>query len=254
MNNVLKGWLVDNTLTVDNKEDKILLLESAGNLTLKDVLKEMKREDTGLRQETIDHVVALFQRKVAELVLNGYSVNTGLFRAVPQFRGIVEDGVWNPKKNSIYVSILQDKELREAIADTTVKILGEKGDAAYILGSEDTSTRATDGTATAGRNYRLRGRLIKVAGDDPAVGITLTDSTGATQKLSDDMLVVNNPSELIILLPAALADGTYTLTVTTQYTGAGKLLKSPRSIGREIIIGASAGGGGAEGEGEDPSV
>ena len=36
----------DNTVTTDNKEDKILVLESAGNLTLTDVLDEMKKEDT----------------------------------------------------------------------------------------------------------------------------------------------------------------------------------------------------------------
>ena len=42
----LKGWLADNTVTTDNKEDKILVLESAGNLTLSDVLDEMKEEDT----------------------------------------------------------------------------------------------------------------------------------------------------------------------------------------------------------------
>ena len=46
MRTELKGWLADNTVTTDNKEDKILVLESAGNLTLSDVLDEMKEEDT----------------------------------------------------------------------------------------------------------------------------------------------------------------------------------------------------------------
>ena len=30
MKTELKGWLADNTVTTDNKEDKILVLESAG--------------------------------------------------------------------------------------------------------------------------------------------------------------------------------------------------------------------------------
>ena len=134
MKTELKGWLADNTVTTDNKEDKILVLESAGNLTLSDVLDEMKKEDTGLRAETLKHAVDLFQRTVSELVLNGYSVNTGLFRAVPQFRGVIDGGVWNPERNSIYVSFNQDKDLREAIARTGVKILGAKGDSAYFIG------------------------------------------------------------------------------------------------------------------------
>ena len=46
MKTELKGWLADNTVTTDNKEDKILVLESAGNLTLTDVLDEMNKEDT----------------------------------------------------------------------------------------------------------------------------------------------------------------------------------------------------------------
>lgn len=43
MKHTLKGWLVDNAVTVDNKEDKILMLESAGSLTLEDILSEMKK-------------------------------------------------------------------------------------------------------------------------------------------------------------------------------------------------------------------
>lgn len=126
MKHTLKGWLVDNAVTVDNKEDKILMLESAGSLTLEDILSEMKKEDTGLREETIEHAVKLYHRVLSDLMLSGYSVNTGLFRAVPQFRGVVDGGQWDQKKNSIYVSFTQDKDLREAIAQTSVNILGRR--------------------------------------------------------------------------------------------------------------------------------
>ena len=47
MKNILKIWLVDNTVTVDNKDDKIGQLESSGNLSLQDILDEMHKEDTG---------------------------------------------------------------------------------------------------------------------------------------------------------------------------------------------------------------
>lgn len=237
MKHTLKGWLVDNSVTADNTEDKILQLESAGNITLDDVLDEMKKEDTGLRQETINHVVDLYHRVLTDLVLAGYEVNTGLFYMSPQFRGVVEGGAWNPEKNSIHVSIVQGKALREAIAQTGVEILGEKQGVMYIAGGEDAATRATDRTATPGRNYILTGRMLKVVGDDPAVGITLTDADGTETRLPADMLAVNNPSKLIILLPADLADGTYTLTVTTQYSGTGTLLKTPRSVSSPLIVG-----------------
>ena len=178
------------------------------------------------------------------MVLNGYSVNTGLFRAVPQFRGVIDGGVWNPERNSIYVSFNQDKDLREAIARTGVKILGAKGDPAYFIGGEDAATRATDGSATAGRNYRLQGKNIKVTGTDPAVGIVLIDEKGTETKLPMDMIAVNNPSEVLVLLPADLKDGTYELRLTTQYCHSSQtMLKTPRTVSRFINIGASQGSG-----------
>ena len=107
--------------------------------------------------------------------------------------------------------------MREAIAQTSVNILGEKRDAMYIIGGEDAATRATDGMATAGRNYTLNGRLIKVVGEHESVGITLTDASGKVSKLPNDMLVVNNPSQLIILLPSDLTDGHYIFSGKTPF-------------------------------------
>lgn len=243
MQNTLKGWLADNTVTTDDKTDKILLLESAGNIGLEQIYKEMKEEDTGLKMETIVHVVTLFLRIVMRFILNGYSVNTGLFRAVVQFVGTVKKGVWNPEENSIYVSFNQEKQLRESIAKTKVEILGTKANVMYILEVEDRKTGLKDGTATPGRNFFVRGSHLKVVGSDPAVGVTLTDSTGNVTKLVDDEVSINKPSELTLLLPAGLKDDTYTLTVCTQYSQSAQLLKEPRSVSTTITVGTPTGGG-----------
>lgn len=102
MANVLKGWLADNTVTTDNKDDKILVLESAGSLTEKDILERMMHEITGLKEETFNHAVTLYNRIIMESLLNGYTVNTGLFYASPSFQGVIDGGVWN-KKSTVYL-------------------------------------------------------------------------------------------------------------------------------------------------------
>ena len=59
-------------------------------------------------------------------------------------------------------------------------------------------------------------------------------------------IVLNEPSRLIILLPASLEDGEYMLTVTTQYRGGGgALLKTPRSTSHTIYIGEAPEAGGS---------
>lgn len=117
----------------------------------------------------------------------------------------------------------------------------------YILETEDRKTGLKDGSATAGHNFFVRGAMLKVVGDHESVGVTLTDSKGATTKLTDDQITINNPSSLTLLLPADLAEGEYTLTVTTQYSNS-YTLKVPRSISTPIWIGGKPadGGGGSE--------
>ena len=95
MQNKLRGWLADNSLTTDPK-DRILVLESAGNAGHDEIYKEMREEDTGLRQETLVHVVTLYERIVARFLMNGFSVNTGLFHT--SFYGNYRKGHLEPRK------------------------------------------------------------------------------------------------------------------------------------------------------------
>ncbi len=240
MANTLKAWLTDNTVTAD-PNDKILVLESTGKADLDKVLEEMQAEDTGLRPETQAHVVALFQRKCAQLLMNGYQLNTGLFYAVPRFTGVVESGKWNPEKNDIYVSMVQGKVLREEIAKTSVHILGEKNNVMYILEVEDRKSGYRDGKMTPGHNLFVRGACLKVGGEHAAVGVSLTNSKGAVTKLDEDAIVVNNPSELTLLIPAGLAEDTYELAVCTQLNSGRTLLKEPRTVTVPVYVGTPAG-------------
>lgn len=248
MKHMLKGWLADNAVTTDNKTDKILLLESAGAMNKEDILEKMFSANTGLQPETLRHVVDLYHRIVLDALLEGVQVNTGLFYGVAKFVGVIEGGKWNPDKNSVYVALTQGQEMREGIAETVISILGEKANVMYILETEDRKTKLKDGSATAGKNFFVRGAMLKVMGDDPSVGVTLTDDKGKVTKIDDDDITINKPSELTLLLPASLADGEYTLTVTTQYSKGNVSLKSPRSASAQIWVGGKPASGGGEEE------
>ena len=55
-------------------------------------------------------------------------------------------------------------------------------------------------------------------------------------KISEEDIVVNHPSKLILLIPKDMPEGGYELTITTQYGSGGRLLKAPRSVSQYIRI------------------
>lgn len=243
----INGQLADNTVTKDNLEDRILVPVSLGTADEARIIAEMKAEDSGLREETIQHVFDLRNRVEKRLLLSGLNINTGFYHAAVSFRGVIDGGTWNPEKNSIVVNFNPGADLRDAIGQTRVNIIGERGAAMYIDSTTDVSTRAQNATATPGRAFTVKGDKINIAGTDPSVGITLTSSAQVVTQVTQDLWVDNMPKKVTFIIPTGLADGAYELKLTTQSAGSGKaLLKTPRSVVKTIYIGeAPAGGGGA---------
>jgi hypothetical protein len=66
-------------------------------------------------------------------------------------------------------------------------------------------------------------------GDNPANGVYFIDANSNRTKVDVSDIVVNNPSELMILIPV-LSPGTYQLEVTTQFSAGSQVLKEPRSV------------------------
>ena len=71
----INGQLADNTVTVDNKEDMILVPVSIGSADENRIIAELKAEDSGLREETIRHVFDLQKRVIKRMLMTGMSVN-----------------------------------------------------------------------------------------------------------------------------------------------------------------------------------
>ena len=93
--------------------------------------------------------------------------------------------------------------------------------------------------------------MLIVVGDNESVGVMLTNAAKAITKLTDDLITINHFSSLTLLLPADLAEGEYTLTVTTQYSSFGYVLKEPRTISTQIWVGGKPADGGGDSESPD---
>ena len=58
------------------------------------------------------------------------------------------------------------------------------------------------------------------------------------------MFGINDPSKIMFVVPANLANGSYELTITTQYMkGKTGVRKTPNSVSIPVFVGQQGGGG-----------
>jgi hypothetical protein len=231
MKNILKVWLRKNELTPD-PNDMIAIVSSAGKINKSGLIDALVEEGIELKRETVEDVVTRYNRVAASFAARGWNVDTGLVYLRVIITGVFFGKKFDPAKNSLYVSATQGVEIRKELSDTDVEILGEMPDVMQIYQVTNLQTKAADGTLTRGRNAEVEGSYIKVIGDDPTVGVYLESVDGAvdTYKLDADLIVANNPSKLLLLIPAEWEPGVYRLKVATQFTSSGKQLAAPRQV------------------------
>jgi hypothetical protein len=235
----MKAWIRKNLLTAD-PNDYVGVPVTSGSAGINDIVAELVKEGMELKTETVIDVINRFNRKTADMVVEGYNVNTGLVYIRPVIKGAFYNKTWSPEVNSLIASVTPGAALRTAVADTTVEILGEQSNPLEMLMLTDTFTGKTDGTLTIGRNAEIKGSYLKITGEDAACGISFIDTTTRAEiKLDMADIVLNEPSRLLILIPTTMPAGEYELSVTTQYSGGKVALKQPRSaiFGSLVVIG-----------------
>lgn len=227
----IKAYLYDNLLTPD-PNDFVARVSSERSLSVADICHSAAtRGGADVSDAAMSHAVELFLKEMAYRLCDGFAVNTGYFTAMPVVRGVFlnPNETFDPQRHTLQFQFTQGELMRREIEDVEVKIMGVAETGLYIGQVEDMKSRTVNEVLTPGFNLRVTGTKLRVVGDKPGVGIFFRETvTNTATKVDEADIVINNPSELMIIIPA-LPAGTYQLEITTQYSTGNKLLKEVRS-------------------------
>jgi hypothetical protein len=235
-----KVWLRPNLLTKEVDNDYIAEISTVGNtLRNEDIARQIVKERSELRYETILSILDERDGVVRDAVLAGSSVQSSNVHISPRITGnwLGADPIFDPKAHKITVTVTPTVELRNALEDVGVEILGKKTDGGAIIGLvTDILTGKTDGTITPGGDIIIEGAKIKIEPkDNDNAGVFFTNANGLDIPL-DYPITENNPKRIVCRVPSEMAAGWYTLKIVTRFAGSTTLLKQFRTIVYELPL------------------
>ncbi|MGI5174196.1 DUF4469 domain-containing protein [Treponema sp. OMZ 840] len=113
---------------------------------------------------------------------------------------------------------------------------GERGNPAR---NGVSSLPLNDGTLTIGDDIIIEGNKLKIDETDAAQGVFFRLADGTEHKVTR-RLSVNQPSQIIARVPAAVPAGKVTVVIRTKFAGSGKPLKEIREIVYKLTCTAKA--------------
>ena len=125
-----------------------------------------------------------------------------------------------------------------AVRGVTVAGDVTESNAPLITGMYNVSARADGAAAAKGQTVRLKGKRLKIAGEQSEVGIFFApcDESGKYEgevsswfQIPESELVDNTTSSLLFNMPGGIESGTYRLIVRTAYGSGSRVNKTVRS-------------------------
>ena len=185
--------------------------------------------------------VKKYYDEVAYQLCDGYAVNNGYYSIYPNIGGTfnsVNDS-YDSKKNPINFKFRTGRLLRNLAQDIGVIIHSVVDGNAYIHEFVDNFEDSVNSLFVPGDVFTIYGNKIKVAGDDPSVGVFLVPVEDPSKAVRVRRLVENFPSKII----GVAQDTEYQynrIEIRTQFSGSkSNLLKKPRIITSSFVIEAA---------------
>jgi hypothetical protein len=235
-----KIWLRLNLLTKDVDNDYTAEVSTVGNTKRnEDIARKIIDEGSEIKYDTLLSILNQRDRIVRSLIQEGNSVLTGCGRISPRVSGswLGASAKFDPKVHRITVDMVPGSEMRKALEEVGIEILGTKDSTGYIGLVTDTATSLTDGTITSGDDIMIEGDRLKIVPEDePGLGVVFSDDSGNNTFVTR-RLTQNDPKKLIARVPA-LPKGEYTLKVITRFSSSNTLLNEARVIeyGKKLVI------------------
>jgi hypothetical protein len=216
----------------DRKDDRFGRVVTTQSYNEDALIQAAVSRRTDLSPTTIRASLDILKEVAIEKLANGASVYFGLGFFSLDVRGVFfgDQAKWDPTQHSLHVKTTASAEVRQAIKATSVNVRGMASSGTVINQVKDVASGEESSRLTPGGGVNLTGSKMRIAGDDPTVGIhLLNQSTGEDRQLAPTAILVNDPAKITFIVPADLPVGDYTLSLTTQFSTAAQLLKEART-------------------------
>ena len=207
--------------------------------SLEYIAKEIVRERTEYRLDTILSIMKLVEEKIRHILYSGYPVMTENVRFSPTITGSFDSHgeVLDDKGMKCGVNVTINQIVKDGLAGVKLYIdsVQELG-GAKIDRVKDLTTGKTDGTVTPGGMVEVTGSKIKCLNEDGSgIGhFRLYNESESAEEVK--VLGVNDPSKIIFIFPTGLLAGNYRLEIETYFASGNSLLKNPRTLVCPVLL------------------
>jgi hypothetical protein len=187
------------------------------------------RGGTQMKPAAMEYAVREFLAEMTYQLTNGMAVNLEHMHISPSVKGTFKspNDTFDNARHSLEYNFQEGPELRRAVSRTKVVVQGKKENLSGIQTLTDQASGTTDKLLTPKHIATIRGRNIKIVGDEREAGINLIDvESGECFRVPLTDIGCNQAQKVTFIVPD-LPQGKYTLELHTLHTGGGRVSEKP---------------------------
>lgn len=226
--------LENNLLTKDKPNDRYARVVNQHSYTEEDLAEAIARRNIGIsKPEALAMLEAEAEIRL-EWLKGGNNINRRLAHYHLSIPGTYEEGEY---PTEAVIRITPSKAVTEAAGKISLRHV-EAVSPIHIEFINDVKSGTTNDKVTRGGTVKITGHNLKIEGEDPSVGAEFIsrEDPEAIYPVSAVDIVINRPSELMLIAPAMVVGEPVVFRVTTQFSNSNKHLKTPRSITFEKVL------------------
>ena len=223
----------------ERKDDRSGRVVKTKSLKVDDLVKIAVIRRTDLNASTLRSSFELLCDVAEEQLANGASIDFVLAHLSLGVDGVFigDNAKWDSAIHRLKVTATPTARLREFAKNVTAIVRGMASTGVFVNTVTDVVSGELNTRITPGGAINLTGSKMKIVGDNPACGISLTNDTdGTVTFIAATAIAVNEPSKITFVAPATLPVGDYKLSITTQYSNSSTLLKEPRTYVFDYVL------------------
>ena len=207
----IKYALYPNHLTED-PHDHMALVQDQRTRTLDDIVERMVKRGSTVTKADILSVLEDFQQTIVELVVDGDSINTDLFRITASISGVFANAKdsFDSSRHQINLNVYAGWLIQQIISRLTVEQVEAVTPRPSLKILRDITTGSINESLTPGGPAELDGDRLKFDPEDPGQGIFLISNGTETRA---ETIIRNMPGNLIFMVPDDIVAGEYQIEV-----------------------------------------